>query len=105
LKPSPVRPTPDSDSELIRSVARRAARRAFWMAHGERSLAQNLAMIGALGWLIVTPTVVGVFAGRWLDHRFGAGIFWTGGLIVAGLALGCSLAWRRIQDIQREDER
>ena len=74
------------------------------MAHGERSLAQNLAMIGALGWLVVTPTLAGIFAGRWLDHHFAAGIFWTGALIVAGLALGCSLAWRRIQEIQREDD-
>jgi len=104
LKSSPVQPTPGVDSELTRSVAQRAARRAFWLAKGERSLARNLAMIGALGWLIVTPTIVGVFAGRWLDQRFGTGIFWTGALIVAGLALGCSLGWRRIQDIEREDD-
>ena len=104
MNPSPAKPTPDPDAELTRSVARRAARRAFWLAHGERSLAQNLAMIGALGWLVVTPTLAGVFFGRWLDHRFGTGIFWTGALIVLGLALGCSLAWRRVQEIQREDE-
>jgi len=103
VSPSP-RPAQDADAELTGSVARRAARRAFWLAHGERSLAQNLAMIGALGWLVVTPTLAGVFLGRWIDHRFGTGIFWTGGLITAGLALGCWLAWRRVQDIQREDE-
>jgi ATP synthase protein I len=85
-------------------VGRRAARRAFWQAHGERSVARNLAMIGALGWLVITPTLAGVFAGRWLDRRLASGIFWTGGLIVAGLALGCVMAWRRIQAIEREDE-
>jgi ATP synthase protein I len=53
-------------------------------------------MIGALGWTIVTPTLIGVFAGRWLDRGFGSGIFWTLGLLVAGLALGCTLAWKRI---------
>ncbi len=105
MSSSPATPEPDADAELTQSVARRAERRAFWLAHGERSLAQNLAMIGVLGWLVVTPTLVGVFLGRWLDHRFGSGIFWTGALIVAGLALGCSIAWRRVQEIQREDER
>ena len=48
-------------------------------------------MIGALGWTIVTPTLIGIFAGRWLDRAFGSGIFWTLGLLVAGLALGCWL--------------
>ncbi|MBI1197007.1 MAG: ATPase F0F1 [Phenylobacterium sp.] len=94
---------PPNGDDLARSVARRAARRAYWQAHGERSLARNLAMIGALGWLVVTPTVGGLFLGRWLDRRFDAGIFWTGALIVAGLTLGCVLAWRRIEEIQRED--
>jgi predicted F0F1-ATPase subunit len=39
------------------------------MGIAERSIALNLAMIGALGWTIVIPTLCGVFAGRWLDHR------------------------------------
>ncbi len=103
--PSPVPTPPASEEELARTVARRAARRAFWQAHGERSLAQNLAMIGALGWLVVTPTLVGVFLGRWLDGRLHSGIFWSGALLTAGLVLGCAIAWRRIQQIQREDER
>jgi ATP synthase protein I len=53
-------------------------------------------MIGVLGWTIVTPTLIGIFVGRGLDRTFGSGIFWTLGLLVAGLALGCSLVWKRI---------
>lgn len=104
MTPSPDNPSPDADARLVRSIAQRAARRAFWQSHGERSLAQNLAMIGALGWLVVTPTVAGLFLGRWLDRRFDAGIFWTGALLTIGIAAGCAIAWRRIQEIQREDE-
>jgi ATP synthase protein I len=104
MNPSPDKTSSDADAKLARSVAQRAARRAFWQTHGERSLAQNLAMIGALGWLVITPTLAGVFLGRWLDRRFDAGIFWTGALLVAGLVSGCAVAWRRIQQIQREDE-
>jgi len=54
-------------------------------------------MIGTLGWSIVVPTLIGTFAGRWLDRHFGSGIFWTLGLLVAGLTVGCNLAWQRIR--------
>ena len=52
----------------------------------------------------MTPTLAGLFLGRWLDRRFDAGIFWTGALLVVGVALGCWMAWRRIQKIQQEDQ-
>jgi ATP synthase protein I len=103
MSSSPPGPSSDEDIKLARSVAERAARRSLWQAHGERSFAQNLAMIGALGSLVIVPTLAGVFLGRWLDRRFDAGVFWTGALLVAGLALGCALAWRRIEHIQQED--
>lgn len=53
-------------------------------------------MIGALGWTIIIPTLLGVFIGRWLDRTFHSGIFWTLGLLVLGLAIGCTLAWKRM---------
>ena len=53
-------------------------------------------MIGALGWTIVVPTLLGIFAGRWLDQALHSGIFWTLSLLVAGLAAGCMFAWRRM---------
>lgn len=95
-------PRPDPDERLAASVGRRAARRAFWLATGERPLARNLAMIGVLGWLVIVPTLGGVFFGRWLDRRLGSGVFWTGALIVVGLALGCATAWRRVRRIEEE---
>lgn len=88
--------TPDHPEHLDEAVKRRRERRARWQREGERSIGQNLALIGVLGWTIVTPTLVGVFVGRWLDREFGAGLFWTLGLLVLGLALGCTLAWRRM---------
>ncbi len=88
---------PHNDREpLDKAVKIRRERRARWEREGERSLGQNLAMIGTLGWTIVTPTLIGIFIGRWLDRRFDMGIFWTLGLLVAGLAIGCTLAWKRM---------
>ncbi len=81
---------------LGEAVKRRRERRARWEREGERSIGQNLAMIGSLGWTIVTPMLAGIFLGRWLDHVFTSGIFWTLSLLVAGLAFGCTLAWKRM---------
>jgi ATP synthase protein I len=82
--------------DLEEAVRRRRERRLAGRRSGERSIGQNLAMIGALGWTVVTPTLLGVFGGRWLDRQFGSGTFWTIGLLCAGLTLGCWLAWQRI---------
>jgi len=93
LTPAPAKEQPERLDEAVRLRRRRRER---WQREGERSIAQNLALIGTLGWTIVTPILIGIFAGRWLDRAFGSGIFWTLGLLVAGLALGCSLAWKRM---------
>ena len=77
------------------AVARRRQRQR-WQAEGERPLGRNLVMIGFLGWVIVTPTLLGILVGRWLDQRLGTGITFAGALLVADLALGCWLAWMRI---------
>lgn len=78
------------------AVKLREQRRREWQQQGERSLWQNLSMIGALGWLIVTPTLLGVLIGRALDARFDTGIFFSGAFIFLGVALGSWLAWQRV---------
>jgi ATP synthase protein I len=83
--------------ELDQAVKTRRERRARGEREGERSIGQNLAMIGVLGWTIVTPPLIGIFLGRWLDRQLASGIFWTLGLLVLGLALGCTLGWRWMQ--------
>jgi ATP synthase protein I len=84
-------------ARLGAAVRTRRDRRARGAHEGERSVGRNLAMIGVLGWTIVLPTLGGLFVGRWLDRSFAAGVFWTLGLLVAGLAAGCALAWQRMQ--------
>jgi ATP synthase protein I len=81
---------------MAKPVRRQRARRERWRREGERPLGHNLAMIGVLGWLVVTPTLIGIFMGRWLDHTAGSGIFWTLSLLFVGLYIGCWLAWKRV---------
>ncbi|MFO1107144.1 MAG: AtpZ/AtpI family protein [Amaricoccus sp.] len=86
-------PDPSQD-ELAAETEKRAERQRRAREAGEDSAARRLAQIGILGWMIVTPMLAGIFAGRWLDGRFGSGLTWTGALLMAGLALGCWSAWR-----------
>jgi len=87
----------EDNEEMEDAVQLRRQREDFWRRTGERSLWQNVSMIGALGWLIVTPTLLGVLIGRWLDLHFKTGIFWSGALIMLGAAFGGYLAWQRIE--------
>ena len=90
--------TRQHNDDLHREVDKRRWRRERWQREGERSLGRNLAMIGSLGWLIVTPMLLGVSLGRWIDRAYGTGIFWTASLIFIGLIIGCWLAWKRVQE-------
>jgi ATP synthase protein I len=87
------RDRPTEEDPFVREIRRqaeraRAARRlTFW---------QGLGLVGAVGWMVSLPAVLGALLGRWLDARFASGIFWTLSLLVLGLALGCASAWRHV---------
>lgn len=85
------RPVPDG---LAAAVRRRRERRKMWRKEGEPSLMQFVGQIGVLGWIIVAPILAGLFVGRWLDHRLGTGIFFSGPLLAIGAAAGGWAAWR-----------
>ncbi len=84
----------DTGDGLDQAVRRTRERRDDWQRQDEPSFGRYLAQIGVLGWTIVLPTLLGVFLGRWIDRSLGTGIFWTGPLLLLGLAAGCWTAWR-----------
>lgn len=85
------------DNGLIGGVRERRLREERGRREGERSIWENLSWMGVLGWLIVTPTLIGMFVGRWIDHSTDKGIFWTVSLLFAGLCVGAYLAWQRVR--------
>jgi len=86
-------PHPASDG-FLDAVRRRLARLRRARAEGEPSMSRQLGQIGVLGWIIVTPALVGLFGGRWIDRHFGSGIFWSAALLALGITLGFWSAWR-----------
>jgi ATP synthase protein I len=86
-------PTTKQDPTL--DAAGRAERRAeAGRADPEPSLGRRFGQIGVLGWMIVGPTVLGVFAGGWLDRMLGTGITLAAALTISGAALGLWFAFR-----------
>jgi ATP synthase protein I len=96
---APGRPTGELPGNNLPHQARlRGERRARFQREGERPIGRNIALMGSLGWLIVIPTLLGIAAGVWLDRTLGTGVFWSGALLVAGLGIGCWLAWQRVSE-------
>lgn len=89
-------PDPDEpvDDPLAENARLRGERHRRWLREGEPTVARRLAQIGVLGWIVVTPMLLGLFLGRWIDRTLNTGIFWTAPLLLAGLILGCWSAWR-----------
>jgi len=87
---------PRRPDRLDEAVRVRRERRALAERDRGRPIGRDLALIGAIGWTIIVPTLLGIFIGRWLDRRVGSGLLWTLGLLFAGLTVGCALAWQRV---------
>lgn len=86
-KPAP----PDG---LANAVRKQQERRNRWLTEGEPSVMKFVGQIGVLGWIIVTPALIGLFIGRWIDHKLGTGIFWTAPLLLVGVTIGYWSAWQ-----------
>jgi ATP synthase protein I len=89
------RPPPETDDDpLVRQARLRRERRTRWLREGDLSVGRRLAQIGVLGWIFVTPTLAGLFLGRWLDARLEMGVFWSAPLMLLGLGIGFWTAWK-----------
>jgi ATP synthase protein I len=91
-------PEHNDRTEMLDAIRAKEERRKRWAEEGERPLWKNLSMIGALGWLIVTPTLLGVFVGRWLDGKLETGVTFSGALTFAGACFGFYLVWQRMNE-------
>jgi ATP synthase protein I len=92
-------------SKVRPSLGEQVGARAALKLRAQRLSAQGLwlgaSMMGMIGWSVCLPTLLGAAAGIWLDKRHPGGHSWTLALLVAGLSIGCLIAW---QWVARENE-
>ena len=95
----------DADNALAERLARRASRHLINKTDKEAfKPTKGLAFLGALGWNIPIPTVLGVMAGRWMDaHYKVASVSWTLNFLLLGFAFGtvCAWQWLKREGIER----
>jgi ATP synthase protein I len=88
------KPKSSSADDMAAAVRKRQKRLKEWLNEDEPSGMRYVSQIGVLGWIIVVPTLIGLFIGRWLDYTFGTGVFWSAPLLLLGAAFGFWSAWR-----------
>ena len=67
-----------------------------------KSVWAGLGLFGMIGWSIAAPTILGAALGIWLDKNYKNDFSWTLSLLVAGLMVGCVIAWNWIQKENKE---
>lgn len=67
-----------------------------------KSVWSGLGLFGMIGWSIAVPTILGVALGLWLDKEYKQDFSWALSLLVAGLMLGCLIAWNWVQKENKE---
>ncbi|MGQ4650619.1 AtpZ/AtpI family protein [Lyngbya aestuarii] len=65
----------------------------------------GLGFAGLIGWSIVAPTLLGMLIGVWVDRQYPSRLSWTLALMLAGLTLGCFVAWEWVSKEQERMEK
>lgn len=91
--------------EFRDKIAKKEKRKLKARKTGEQSVWFGLGMFGLIGWSIAIPTLLGIFAGIWLDNRLHDRISWTLTLLFVGIFIGCLNAWYWLSKERKEIER
>jgi ATP synthase protein I len=84
----------DPEDDAAAEIERGAARRQRMRDAPPASPLRGLGTFGMIGWSVASPTVAGVFLGRWLDRIAPQGFSWTVALLLGGACIGAVIAWR-----------
>ena len=96
----------NEETEFVRQVTAKAARKLRVQREGKQGVWFGLGMSGLIGWSVAVPTLLGAMLGLWLDRRHPGTRSWTLMLLIAGLCIGCANAWHWVaqQDKAMHDE-
>ncbi|MBL4883521.1 MAG: AtpZ/AtpI family protein [Planctomycetaceae bacterium] len=95
-----------SQKQFQKQIGKAEQRRLAAQKNRDRSIWFGLGAFGVIGWSVVTPTLVGVAIGWWVDRAYPSHYSWTLMLMFCGLAIGCVTAWQWITtESQRDDSK
>lgn len=84
-------------NDFAETVGGKEQRKLKSRATGKQSPWFGLGMFGLVGWSVVLPMLLGIFAGAWIDEQWPSQVSWRLTLMFVGLVLGCVNAWLWIQ--------
>ncbi len=62
----------------------------------------GLGMMGAVGWSVAVPSLLGAALGLWLDKKYPQSFSWTLSLLIVGITAGCIIAWYWVSKEDKE---
>ena len=88
---------------LRRTILRKSIRRERARRRRDESVWTWLGTFGLVGWTVVVPTLLGLAFGLFLDGRIDSSYSFAITFLVAGAAVGVSMAWYWIRQESRGD--
>jgi ATP synthase protein I len=83
-----------NEEKFTKEIGEKEAQKLKALHEDKRSVWAGLGTFGMVGWSIAVPTILGTALGLWLDKNYPESISWTLTFLVAGLFLGCLIAWQ-----------
>ena len=97
-------PMKQSQEHFQKQIGKAEKRRLAAKDNREHSVWFGLGAFGVIGWSVVTPTLVGVAIGWWIDRAYPSRYSWALMLMFCGLAIGCVTAWQWIANESQHDD-
>ncbi len=94
----------NEDLNLPGTVGKKADRRVRARRTRDRNVWFGVGMFGMVGWTIAITTLLGIFAGIWVDRTWPGPYSWTLTLFFVGLIIGCMNAWYWVNKESRLDD-
>jgi ATP synthase protein I len=89
---------------LRRTVLRKSMRRDRARRRRQQSTWSFLGTFGLVGWTVAVPTLLGLAIGVFLDDVTDTERSFTLTFLVAGVAVGCAMAWYWVDKERRPDD-
>lgn len=89
-------------NKFSQQIAEKEKRKLKALRENKQSVWSGLGMFGMVGWSVSVPALLGAALGRWLDKKYPEAFSWTLTLLIAGLFIGCAIAWNWITKENKE---